>query len=285
MRVSPSLLSLALTAAPAMAQTEVTTAGLFADHYPGDGTTAVLVLHGTLAHKRMEIIETIATLLNDDYDLPVVAPNLSLSSPARTGMVDCAQTHDHRDSDAPREVATWIDWMQQQGYDNIIVAAHSRGGAQLSAYLADTPADVVSAAVLVAPATYNAEYAADSYLNATGQSLASVMQRAGALAPDSLLDVPRFVYCDDATVSAGAFVDYYTPRPSFDTPTNLQSVMLPTVVVMGSDDTVVDDLPDRLAATNLGDNIRVETIDGADHFFRDLYADDIATFIAEHAGL
>ncbi|MGB0957428.1 MAG: alpha/beta hydrolase [Litorivicinus sp.] len=284
MRFTYSLMALAVAATPALAQTEVTTAGLFADHYEGEGSTAVLVVHGTLAHKRMEIIETLATLLNDDYDLPVLAPNLSLSSPGRTGMVDCAQTHDHKDSDAATEIGMWVDWMGAQGYDNIIVAAHSRGGAQLSSYLASNPSDAISHAVLIAPATYNADYAAENYEKATGMPVADLLAKASALDSDTVMDVPRFVYCDNAKATAGAVLDYYTPRATRDTLTNLESVSVPTHIIMGSEDSVVEALPERLETANLGDTVTSETIDGADHFFRDLYADDIAIAIAERAG-
>lgn len=285
MKFTLTAIAFSLISSTALAQTEIQHNGLYADHYQGEGTTAVLVVHGTLAHKRMEIIETLSMLLNEDYDLPVVAPNLDLSSPNRPGMVDCNQIHRHTHTEASTEIGQWVSWMEQQGYDNIIVAAHSRGGAQLSAYLADSPSSAITNAVLIAPATFNAQYAADSYLEATGMSIESLLATAKSADANEVIDVPRFVYCDDAKATAASVIDYYEPKAEFDTPTNLQSIQIPTLVVMGSEDSVVAELPDRLASTELAANITIETIDGADHFFRDLYADDIASFIAERAGL
>lgn len=285
MRFLPALMAISLASPLALAQSEVTHNGLFADHYAGEGNTAVLLVHGTLAHKRMEIIETLATLLNEDYDLPVVAPNLSLSSPARPGMVDCGQIHDHRHDDAVTEIGQWIQWMQQQGYGPIVVAGHSRGATQVSAYLATAPDSVVSEAVLIAPSTYDPETAAQRYETASGVSLEGVLARASQADPGTVLEVPRFVYCQDARATADAIMGYYAPDMSRDSLHNLQSIDLPTTIVLGSDDQIAADLPAKLSQATLGTHVTIATIDGADHFFRDLYADDIASLIAERLGL
>ena len=50
-----------------ISQEVVTHKKLAADFYPGEGTSVVILLHGTLAHNRMEIIATISELLSDDY--------------------------------------------------------------------------------------------------------------------------------------------------------------------------------------------------------------------------
>ncbi|MEZ5477161.1 MAG: hypothetical protein R3E95_06650 [Thiolinea sp.] len=50
---------------------------------------------------------------------------------------------------------------------------------------------------------------------------------------------------------------------------------------MGSADEVVADLPAQLAGFQAGENISLQTIDGADHFFRDLYADEMAEAMVE----
>ena len=52
---------------------------------------------------------------------------------------------------------------------------------------------------------------------------------------------------------------------------------------MGSADEVVADLPARLEGFSQ-DNVTIETIDGADHFFRDLYADELAERVADFVG-
>ena len=267
----------------ASAQTAVTHQGLDADFYEADGDTAVLLLHGTLAHNRMEIIETISTLVAEDYGYPVLAPNLSYNLPGREGMLDCSVTHTHRHFDALTEITHWVEYLESQGYSQIVVSAHSRGGAQMSAYLAEAPADSVVGSVLVAPAVFDAKYQETNYESRFGVALADMMEQAKSLSPDDVMDVPGFVYCENAKASAASFIDYYTPDPRRDTPTNLTRVAdIPVTVVAGSEDDVVAELPAKLESTNgIGDNVSFVMIDGADHFFRDLYADDVSLEIID----
>ena len=268
----------------ATAQESVTHNGLDADFYAADGETAVLLLHGTLAHNRMEIIATIAGLVADDYGFPVLAPNLSYQLPGREGMLDCGITHRHKDTAAVEEIAQWVDYLESQGYQKIVVSAHSRGGAQMSAYLAERASARIGGAVLIAPAVYDAEYAASNYQKRFGVSLAEIMAQAQSVAPDTVMDVPGFVYCENAKATAASVLDYYTPRDNRDTPTNLTKVTLPVLVIAGSEDDVVAGLPKALETTSgIGDNVSLEMLEGADHFFRDLYADDIAAAIADMA--
>ena len=275
------LLSASLAASmTAQAQEEIQHQGLFADWYAGDSSTAVIVLHGTLAHKRMEIIETFASLLNEDYDFPVLAPNLALNQPDRPGMIDCTIPHDHTHMEAVDELTQWVSWLEGQGYEQIAIMGHSRGGAQVAAYLQNA-SNSVMAAGLVAPATYDAEKSAKGYQEATGQSLDTLLEKAQGMAADAQMNVPRFVYCDDATVTAKAFLGYHSPNKDFDTPTLLTQVKVPVQVFIGSEDNVVEGLGEKLEAIQPGGELASVTIDGADHFFRDLYADDVIAEFAE----
>ena len=275
------LLSASIAASmTAQAQEEIQHQGLFADWYAGDSATAVIVLHGTLAHKRMEIIETFASLLNEDYDFPVLAPNLALNQPDRPGMIDCAIPHDHTHMEAVDELTQWVSWLEGQGYEQIAIMGHSRGGAQVAAYLQNA-SDSIMAAGLVAPATYDAEKSAKGYLEATGQSLNTLLEKAQGMAAGAQMNVPRFVYCDDATVTAQAFLGYHSPNKDFDTPTLLTQVSVPVQVFIGSEDKVVEGLDEKLEAIQPGGELASVTIDGADHFFRDLYADDVIAEFAE----
>jgi len=281
--MKPMLLA-SLAAAPlAFAQTPIEHQNLSADWYDAEGDTAVLVLHGTLAHKRMEIIQTFAELLNDDYELPVLVPNLALNDPQRPGMVDCSVPHDHTHMDAVKELELWVEYLTQQGYSKVALLAHSRGGAQLAKYL-QNPDEAVVAAGLVAPATYSETKAREGYKNATGSDLSGWLSQAQSMAGDAVMTVPRFVYCEDAQVTARAFLGYHQPSDQFDTPTLLREVSTPVQIYVGSEDDVVADLPDRLAQEALDLAGGIVEIEGADHFFRDLYADDVISEFTSFIG-
>jgi len=268
----------------ALAQEAITFRGLDADWYSAAGDTAVFLMHGTLAHNRMEIIQSIAEIVSADHDLPVLAPNLSYNLPGRTGMLDCDITHTHKHFDALTEISHWMDYLAEQGFTRIVVAAHSRGGSQLAAYLADAPHPAIVGAVLIAPATFDAERQAAGYQRRYGQELIGLYAQAQAMAPEAILTVPGFVYCQNAQVAASSFLDYYRDDMRRDTPTTLTQIDLPVTVIAGSLDDVVEVLPARLQSMQLSDNVSFELLDGADHFFRDLYADDVASLIVDRAG-
>ncbi len=101
---------------------------------------------------------------------------------------------------------------------------------------------------------------------------------------DTLLKPVDFIYCEDTAATAEAFVSYYRPDPKMDTPTLVESINKPVLVFAGSADTVVANLPKKMAKVAERDTVQFEVIDGADHFFRDLYAEDLADIAMEFIG-
>ncbi|HSJ47806.1 MAG TPA: alpha/beta hydrolase, partial [Gammaproteobacteria bacterium] len=63
------------------------------------------------------------------------------------------------------------------------------------------------------------------------------------------------------------------------TPGLLPKIDKPVLVIAGSEDDVVPGLPERLAPMADKGDIELVTIDGADHFFRDFFADDMVEAI------
>jgi alpha/beta superfamily hydrolase len=53
------------------------------------------------------------------------------------------------------------------------------------------------------------------------------------------------------------------------------------LVIAGTEDTAVRGLPEKVEPLADGERIQLLVIDGADHFFRDLYSEDIADTVAE----
>ena len=277
------------------AQTTVNHNTLAADFYEADGDVAVILLHGTLAHNRMEIITTIATLIADDYGYPVLTPNLSLNDENRMGdkvqtstkgyasLTACDINHTHKYEDAVTELATWIGYLKQQGYEKIVVAGHSRGGRQVSSYLAgasDEPA--VVGGVLIASGLSRNERSIANYKKDTGLDLQELLAQFAKLPQDQYVNVPKFIYCDNPRVTAGAFIAEYEDNPAHSAPFNVQKITnIPVLVIGGSEDTVVPDLESDFESLADQENVTVEVIDGADHFFRDLYADDVAIMIVD----
>lgn len=86
-----------------------------------------------------------------------------------------------------------------------------------------------------------------------------------------------FRYCEQATVSAGSFLSYYEKLDSQGTPQLPGGTWRPTPVITGSRDEVAGDLRAALEAlaVKLPRTLQLQEIEGADHFFRDLYADEL----------
>lgn len=248
----------------------------------------VLITHGTIAHAGMEIISGLQDLLAE-RGINSLAINLSLGISDRAqSMYDCAVRHTHKHVDAMGEIGAWYDWLKAEGATHIAVLGHSRGGNQTARFAAAQEDGAITAAILIAPMTWSEEYANKDYKKNYGVELAPLLAKAEALVAagkgDEVMKPVDFIYCKQTEATAAAFVGYYRPDADFDTPHVVSRIKAPVLVVAGSADTVVHDLIAKMEPLADGDHIKLEVIDGADHFFRDLYLEDVADLIAEQIG-
>ena len=253
------------------------------DNWPAG--PVVLLTHGTLAHSGMEIIKGLQGMLAD-RGLSSLAINLSLGLDDRVAqMYDCATPHRHQHTDAVAEIAAWVDWLKGQGAEQIVLLGHSRGGNQTARYAAGTPDAAVSHVVLMAPQTWESGKAAAEYAKRYGTELASVLADAQAQVDagkgDDLMGPMGFIYCEGTQASATAVLSYYREDPDYDTPSLLARIDRPVMVFAGSADDVVDGLIEKTEAVADGERIQLEVIDGAGHFFRDLYSEDVADIVMD----
>ena len=243
----------------------------------------VLLTHGTLTHKDRSTYAQLQKNLAAQ-GVSSLTMNLSLGVNDRQGEYDCAVPHTHKHTDALKEIDFWLNWLKTQGTEQVTLMGHSRGGNQAAWYAAEHDSPAIKNVVLIAPATGEQQSAQD-YESKYGKPLAPILEKAQALVSqgkgDTLLENTDFIYCKKAKVTAAAFADYYAPKPQFDTPTILQKVNKPTLVIMGSADTVVADLPEKIKP--LADAEKVETLmlEDADHFFLDFANEDMATAVVE----
>ncbi|MDE5445096.1 hypothetical protein GWG65_27360 [Bradyrhizobium sp. CSA207] len=252
----------------------------------GPDTPLVVMTHGTLAHKDMEVVQGVAKAL-EQRGIASLAHTLSLGLDRRKGMYECGARHDYVVDDAVVEIGAWV--ARARGMSRLVFAfGHSRGSNQVARYLAASETPPVAGAVLLAPLTARAE--ADlraSYAKTYGKPLEPFLELAtkavAAGRGGEWMDVPGFIYCRNAVVTARALASFYGPDAGQDTAALVARVNLPVLVLAATKDTVVPDVAAAfasLAGASRG-RVQLDKIEDADHFFRDLFAEDVADRIAE----
>lgn len=249
--------------------------------------TTVLIVHGTQAHNKLELITYLQSLLKaKGYNS--LAINLSLGINNRHGLYDCAQPSTHLHTDAVGEIGAWMKWLGDHGAKSVVLLGHSRGGNQVALYgtLHDEP--LLRAIVMMAPMTSAPGDDAREYQRRFGRPLAPVLARAESLVKSGqgkvlLEHVPFLFICNDTSVTADSFVSYYATDARRDTPSLMPRLRKPALLLIAGNDEVQPDLDKRFAAAIATKKVQAKTIAGSDHFFRDLWADeavdDIATFL------
>ena len=246
----------------------------------------VLLLHGSFAHKDMEIMSALQDgLLERGYSSLNI--NLSYATDDRHGMFGCENVQDRPDSAAIEEIGHWIGWLNDLGVDRVAGFGHSLGGNQIARFMADSGDDFLTAAVLAAPPALVSINSADNYQERHGVPLAPLLETASALVEagkgKTVLEGVGFQFCESTSVTAATFVNQYVEDPDRDTPTVLQRLDAPVLVAVGTADDVVSGLAPAMRAVDK-DNVTFIEIEDAGHFFLHFFAEDLLDAAVEFLG-
>jgi pimeloyl-ACP methyl ester carboxylesterase len=246
----------------------------------------VLLVHDTLGHSRMEFMAGLQESLRD-LGVSSLAITLSLGIESRQGMFNCTLEQDHRHEDAVDEIASWVQWLKEKGVNSITVAGHGRGANQVALYAINKLDRVVKRAVLISPMMQTPEKAAAQYQERFHRPLKNDLAAAEELSSNEngnqLVDVPGFLSCPNAKVTAGAFANYYGENPKYETTNLLQSIKLPVLMVEGSADPDLRDIEAARPNFEAFRNVTFVTVPDADHDFRDRQ-DELAKRMKEFLG-
>lgn len=258
---------------------------LNADFSVADGNTptdpAIVIVHGGLAHRDQDSLRYLRSLLSERGH-NMLAINLSLGIPARHGLYDCSTPHRHRNADAVDEIDAWVNWLQMRGVQRLTLLGYSRGGAQAALYAAERNTPALQSVVLLAPAT-RANTDAEGYQKRHGKPLAPILQTAKELVAtdrrQTLIEPVGMLWCKDTSATAESFLSYHAENAPVDTPALLPKIAQPVLVIVAQEDELVVDLDKKLQPMMDDADIHMTVIEGSDHWFRDLNADDAADAI------
>jgi pimeloyl-ACP methyl ester carboxylesterase len=231
----------------------------------GDGV--VVIVHGTLSWYGQETIAALQKNLKA-HGVGSLAITLSLGVDDRQRTRRCDVTHDYALAGARREVGLWLEWLKGQQAKFVDLAGFSRGGAQVAAMAPELPS--VRKVVLLAPAFATSVEQAEIYQRAFGHALQPEIDEArkNPLATRTV----DFLTCKQAPVLNATFLDGYAELP----PRLAARTGKPTLVIVAGKDEIVPDL-----ARKLPSDVKPAVIDGAGHFFLDLYGEEAADTIAK----
>jgi pimeloyl-ACP methyl ester carboxylesterase len=279
-------LGLAAHAAPGAREVSIDYQGLRLNalYQSGSQEPVILIVHGTLGHNEMDVIQGLRSALTEE-GFGSLSINLGLGVDDRHGSYDCSQPHRHQHGDAVGELQQWVDWLKELDQNTIIMLGHSRGGNQLARYLADKPDAAVKAGVLLAPIMPRWQQQQADYEKRFGVDLAPVLMAAEEEIKlgrgEQLMPNVGLLYCDPGAVSANSFASYYRYDPDFYTPALFDRIHLPLLVIEGSEDQITFGLAEAFHAAPGREQQELVTVEGAGHFFRDLYAYDVVEAMVE----
>lgn len=241
----------------------------------------ILITHGGLAHRDMEMIAYLRRLLKEE-GYSTLSINLSLGVNQRHGMYDCLLTHHHQNEDAANEIGAWLAWLETQGARNVTLLGHSRGGAQTALYAARNTNPLVNGIVLMAPVTGENTGAA-TYLERYGKPLPPILEKARQLVEagkkDEILENVGLMNCRDTPASVSAFLSYYGKDAHVDTLSLIPDIKKPLLVIVAGNDQVVPALDKKIAPLLDGKRLQIHVVESSDHLFRDLNSDDAVSAI------
>jgi len=235
---------------------------------------AILWLHGLFQTHRMREPITVQREAWVSEGYPVLSPTLTLGISGRKEPYDCSYPLDHEYELNIKEIKEWVRWLDSKGVRRIILAGHSMGGQQVIHAAKELENDKRVVGILaVAPA------------KGTPREH-PLLQKAKKLVKEgkgkTLLET-SFFYCQTTKVSARTLYSYYGVDRNIGR--YLKDIDIPVLIVWGGEDNRVMNLPKFLEPYIKGkENVRIEVIDYADHFFRDLAAEDLSSIAIEFFG-
>ena len=245
-----------------------------------------MIVHGTRGFKTMEIIKSLEeNIYNKGHD--VLSINLSYGFTDRNdNFLSCDIKHTHNEHESVSEIIDWYKYLLSKNYKKITMVGHSRGGLniiQAAQKINDNNIELH----LLAPIVDTYKGTKDYYVTEHNLPYEKVIQNNEEFIISDRYPPINFLFCENAQVSSSTFrsyLDFSENRNSY--PFTFDILKLLTLsnnrvsIYSGTADEISLDSYKILESVN-NINVTHHIIDGGDHFFRDIYLDDIVDIMFE----
>ena len=235
-----------------------------------------LIVHGTWAHQKMEIISALQSLF-EESDISSLAVTLSLGVSDRSGFMKCNYPVYATQDMAVEEIRVWVDTLRGRGFENITIVGHSRGSSQVALYENLHPG-TVNALILLAPAVWKKAEVFARYNARSETRIEDILSLAGS-SKAALIGPYPLISCTSILAPPATFLSYYGEEIEKHTPAMVRASTVPVHIILGSEDAVVQWTNQDIQSAEHNSRVVIDTVEGAGHFFRDLYLDDVVDLI------
>jgi alpha/beta superfamily hydrolase len=253
-----------------------------------------IILHGTRGHQNLELMTSLRdSLLNNGIDSLTI--NLSYGINNRVNdFLSCDIEHEHKQSNSQHEIKLWHEYIKKMGYKKIYLMGHSRGGLDIMNFYESLDSqyqESIDSILLLAPISETWESSVSRYKENYNININDLVNQ-----KSKKLKI-NFLGCEGATVYSDSFLDYYlisgdsnvfssetTRFASRSLNLHLFNTSGKVYVITASEDTIVPNtygIVKNIITKDKEKNIELYQVDGADHFFRDFYFDDLIEIIVE----
>ncbi len=245
----------------------------------------VIIVHGFMAHNRMEIIEKAQETLSSSGQNSL-AINLSLNINNRHGFYDCYDPIQFKLDDALDELDAWILWLNSQGVGKVFLLGHSLSANQVLTYAVKKKPDDVTGIILLAPNTNGYANSPKRYEDKFGFSFDDALEEAKELIDEGkskqLMEGVDFGRCPMTTVSAESFYTFYWQgNPFWNAHILIPDLLIPILVIAASLDERQPNVEKFIKPLVDNKTVFLEVVDNSGHFFEDLHIEKAVQMAAD----
>ena len=239
-----------------------------------------MIVHGTRGFKTMEIIKSLEQkIFTEGHD--VLSINLSYGINDRNdSFLTCDIKHSHSEHESVREIINWYEYLLSKNYKKISLVGHSRGGfniIQAAELINNTDLELH----LLAPTVDTYIGTRDYYMTEHNLAYDQVIQNNDEYIISERYPSINFLFCEDAQVSSTTFrtyLDFSENRSKYPFTFSILHLLKESnnniSIYSGTADEILLDSYKMFESIDKR-NLNKYLIEDADHFFRDIYLDDV----------